>query len=46
MGRFNPEHEITIGCEFMAKTIKIKDRNIKVEIESNGVLDDISTEIK
>ena len=24
----------------------LKDRNIKVEIESNGVLDDISTEIK
>ena len=32
MGKFNPEHEITIGCEFMAKNIEIKDRNIRIQI--------------
>ena len=32
MGRFNPEHEITIGCEFMAKNIQIKDRNVRIQI--------------
>jgi len=32
MGRFNPEHEITIGCEFMAKNIQIKDRDIRIQI--------------
>ena len=31
-GRFNPEHEITIGCEFMAKNIQIDDRNVRVQI--------------
>ena len=30
--RFNPEHEITIGCEFMAKNIIIKDRIIRIQI--------------
>ena len=32
MGRFNPEHEITIGCEFMAKNIQIKDRSVRIQI--------------
>ena len=32
MGRFNPEHEITIGCEFMSKNIKINDRDIRIQI--------------
>jgi Ras-related protein Rab-2A len=32
MGKFNPEHEITIGCEFMAKNITVKDRNIRIQI--------------
>jgi len=32
MGRFNPEHEITIGCEFMSKNIKIKDRDVRIQI--------------
>ena len=32
MGRFNPEHEITIGCEFMAKNIEINDRKIRIQI--------------
>ena len=31
-GKFNPDHEITIGCEFMAKNINIKDRNIRIQI--------------
>lgn len=31
-GRFNPEHEITIGCEFMAKNVVINERNIRVQI--------------
>ena len=31
-GRFNPEHEITIGCEFMAKNIQVNDRNVRVQI--------------
>ena len=31
-GKFNPEHEITIGCEFMAKNIKVNDRNVRVQI--------------
>ena len=31
-GKFNPDHEITIGCEFMAKNIKVKDRNIRIQI--------------
>ena len=30
--KFNPDHEITIGCEFMAKNINIKDRNIRIQI--------------
>ena len=32
MGKFNPEHEITIGCEFMAKNIQINDRNVRIQI--------------
>ena len=32
MGRFNPEHEITIGCEFMSKNIRIKDRDVRIQI--------------
>ena len=32
MGRFNPEHEITIGCEFMAKNIQINERNVRIQI--------------
>lgn len=31
-GKFNPEHEITIGCEFMAKNIFVKDRNVRIQI--------------
>ena len=31
-GKFNPDHEITIGCEFMAKNLSIKDRNIRIQI--------------
>ena len=31
-GRFNPEHEITIGCEFMAKNIEVNDRIVRVQI--------------
>ena len=31
-GRFIPEHEITIGCEFMAKNIEILDRNIRIQV--------------
>ena len=31
MGRFNPEHEITIGCEFMAKNIQINERNVRIQ---------------
>ena len=30
--RFNPEHEITIGCEFMAKNIIIKNRIVRIQI--------------
>ena len=30
--KFNPSHEITIGCEFMAKNISIKNRNIRIQI--------------
>ena len=30
--KFNPNHEITIGCEFMAKNISIKNRNIRIQI--------------
>ena len=32
MGKFNPEHEITIGCEFMAKNIEINGKNIRIQI--------------
>ena len=32
MGKFNPEHEITIGCEFMAKNIQVNDRNVRIQI--------------
>ena len=32
MGRFNPEHEITIGCEFMSKNIQVKDREVRIQI--------------
>ena len=31
-GKFNPEHEITIGCEFMAKNIQVDDRSVRVQI--------------
>ncbi len=31
-GKFNPEHELTIGCEFMAKNISIKNRNIRIQL--------------
>ena len=31
-GKFNPEHEITIGCEFMAKNIQVNDRSVRVQI--------------
>ena len=30
--KFNPNHEITIGCEFMAKNLTIKNRNIRIQI--------------
>ena len=30
--KFNPSHEITIGCEFMAKNLTIKNRNIRIQI--------------
>ena len=30
--KFNPSHEITIGCEFMSKNIKINDRDIRIQI--------------
>ena len=30
--KFNPSHEITIGCEFMAKNLSIKNRNIRIQI--------------
>ena len=37
-GRFNPEHEITIGCEFMAKNIQIDDRNVRVQIWDSFII--------
>ena len=30
--KFNPSHEITIGCEFMSKNLTIKNRNIRIQI--------------
>jgi Ras-related protein Rab-2A len=30
--KFRGEHEITIGCEFMAKNIIIKERNIRIQV--------------
>ena len=30
--KFNPSHEITIGCEFMAKNITIKNRIVRIQI--------------
>ena len=29
---FKPNHEITIGCEFMAKNIRLKDKIIRIQI--------------
>ena len=31
-GRFNPDYEVTIGTEFMAKNIVINDRNVRIQI--------------
>ena len=31
-GKFNPEHEVTIGCEFMGKNIQINDRSVRIQI--------------
>jgi Ras-related protein Rab-2A len=31
-GKFNPDHEITIGCEFLTKNMSVKDRNIRIQI--------------
>ena len=31
-GKFNPDHEITIGCEFLAKNISVKDRKVRIQI--------------
>ena len=30
--KFRGEHEITIGCEFMAKNIIIENKNIRVQV--------------
>ena len=30
--KFNPEYEVTIGTEFMAKNIAIKGRNVRIQI--------------
>jgi Ras-related protein Rab-2A len=30
--KFRGEHQITIGCEFMAKNINIKNKNIRIQI--------------
>ena len=31
-GKFNPDYEVTIGTEFMAKNISINDRNVRIQI--------------
>ena len=31
-GKFNLEHELTIGCEFLAKNITIKNRNVRIQL--------------
>jgi GTPase SAR1 family protein len=30
--KFRGEHEITIGCEFMAKNIIVNEKNIRVQV--------------
>lgn len=30
--KFRGEHEITIGCEFMAKNIIVDEKNIRVQV--------------
>jgi Ras-related protein Rab-2A len=31
-GRFKDEHNVTIGVEFGAKTVKVEDRSVKLQI--------------
>ena len=31
-GKFNPEHEVTIGCEFMGKNIQINERSVRIQL--------------
>ena len=31
-GRFNPDYEVTIGTEFMAKNISVNNRNVRIQI--------------
>ena len=30
--KFRGEHEITIGCEFMAKNIIVNDKNVRIQV--------------
>ena len=32
LGKFNPDHEITIGCEFLTKNLSVKDRTVRIQI--------------